>query len=243
MPLALADVLSRAAMAIDAEYLRPEDLPESDRQQLVTRKQELAFALVPAEQDRIRLILATLADMPTAAEQDPVKARFALERDVADLSSLPEWALAAAARAYRRGEVGDGKWRPTAGELARLARSKCEAARAEAYKVAKVLAAEIDNRPKIDADKRAELKGMIDNIARRKQVADEVRAQVAQAFGDQEDPKYLDPKALSGEAKKQALARLAEHQRELVAEWNANPPMFSPELAAHRGIRQKEQAA
>ena len=107
----------------------------------------------------------TLADMAGPTEQDPAKARFALERDISDLSSLPEWALALAARAYRRGEVGEGRWRPTAGELARLARQKCDWARAEKARIDKVLAAKVDSEPRVSPEKRAELAKLVRNAA------------------------------------------------------------------------------
>lgn len=166
MSQALSMALTRATNAL-RDGLTPADLPSGTREGLVTRGQELALALAPADPNRVRLILATLADMAGPTETDPNKARFAIERDVADLSGLPEWALAAAARAYRRGEVGDGRWRPAAGEVAKLARAKCEAARAEAYRIERVLKAKVQDRKPIAKEQwealRNSIKAMADN--------------------------------------------------------------------------------
>jgi hypothetical protein len=162
----LGFALRRALMTIESGgALTSDDLPSGTRRDLVARRQELADCLMPAAPDRIRQILATLADMPAQAETDPTKARFALERDVADLVLIPEWALTAAARAYRRGEIADGKWRPTAGELAKLARFKCEAALIQAAQIDRVLAAKSDAAPKVSADRRKELGAMLRDLA------------------------------------------------------------------------------
>jgi hypothetical protein len=158
--------LRRALMTIESGgALTSNDVPSDTCRDLVTRRQELADCLMPAAPDRIRQILATLADMPAQAETDPTKARFALERDVADLNLIPEWALIAAARAYRRGEIADGKWRPTAGQIAKLARFKCEPAHIQAAQIDRVLAAKSDAAPKVSADRRKELSAMLRGLA------------------------------------------------------------------------------
>ena len=105
------------------------DLPDATRQALSARQVCLAEALAPANDRQIRAVLATLADMPAAAESDHLKARFALERDILDLKGLPEWAIADAARAYRRGEVGDGRCAPLQGSSkARAGEVRCSQA-------------------------------------------------------------------------------------------------------------------
>lgn len=141
MSQALDIALARAVMAIEEGSLSAQALPEGARLGLATRARELDASLARAHADAIKKILATIADMPTKVETDAAKLRFALERDVSDLSEFPEWALAAAARAYRKGEVGDGHWRPTAGDLASYARQRVAAHRREREKIGQVLRA------------------------------------------------------------------------------------------------------
>lgn len=144
-PRSLDVALSRMLGAIDMQggNLFLLDMPDKVRQALAARHALLAEALTPANDHQVRAVLATLADMPAPSESDPSKARFALERDLRDLNGLSAWALADAARAYRRGEVGDGRWRPTSGQLARLAREKCASVRREEQRISRVLSAPI----------------------------------------------------------------------------------------------------
>ena len=172
----LGDALIRAYSELRFGELTTAHLPSGARLGLKSRRHELETALTPAEPDRIRIILATLADMPAQVETDPAKIRFAMERNLADLAEFPEWAIAAAARSYRKGEVGDGKWRPTAGELAKFARARVRAWREELAKIEAVLSAPAIAAPEaIDAE-------------RRKQVADGVRAQTAAMVANLSDP-------------------------------------------------------
>jgi hypothetical protein len=159
---ALGLALSRAKNALDHGDLPADALPSAARHGLQNRLADLRAALSPATRDQVRAVLATLSDMPTRAETDPAKLLYSFERDVADLSDLPEWALAAAARAYRRGEVGDGHWRPTAGEVAKLARDKVRHWCEEAAKISAVLNARIAPASEsLDPGRRKELADML----------------------------------------------------------------------------------
>jgi len=154
----LGDALSLACNALTNGRLPANALAEGARQALARRADDLARALSPASPERIRIILATIADMPSRTEEDRAKLRFALERDVADLSEFPEWALAAAARAYRKREVGDDVFRPTTGQLAVVCRQRTAAAVVERRRIAAVLTAEIEPpRKPIEPARRAEL--------------------------------------------------------------------------------------
>jgi hypothetical protein len=134
--------------------LRASDLPDALRRTLIDRRNQLNAALIPADDSQIRAILATTTDMPAPAESDPNKLRFAVERDIVDLRGLPEWALVGAARAYRRGEISDGRWRPTAGQLAKLARERCTAALRERQQIQRVLSAPIEREPRLSPEQR-----------------------------------------------------------------------------------------
>ena len=160
---ALGLAVSRAMNALNHGALLPVDaLPPAARLGLQNRLADLRGALVPASREAIRAILLTLSDMPTQVEADPAKLRYSLERDVADLSAFPEWALADAARAYRRGEIGDGHWRPTAGEVAKSARERIYEWSKEAARISRVLNARIAPASKpIDPERRKELADML----------------------------------------------------------------------------------
>ena len=60
-------------------------------------------------------------------------------QDLEDLQGFPEWALSAATQAYRTGVIGGGKWRPTAGELAKEARRLASEFAQEHAQIARVL--------------------------------------------------------------------------------------------------------
>jgi hypothetical protein len=167
LPRTLDLALSRTLSAVGTQggNLMRGDMPDDVRQALATRHALLAEALAPADKNQIRAVLATLADMPATSESDPWKARFALERDILDLRGLPEQALASAARAYRRGEVGDGRWRPTAGQLARLAREKCATATRELQRISRVLNAPVQAEALAAPERRRAVLAMMHSLA------------------------------------------------------------------------------
>jgi hypothetical protein len=157
--------LSRACNALQNGRLPATALAEGARLALLRREQDLDAALAPASPERIRKVLATISDMPSKTEEDRAKLRFALERDVADLSEFPEWALAAAARAYRKGSVGDGVWRPTVGQLAAYCRQKLATVHAERARIRAVLTAKIEPSCKpIDPERRGELAALLRSL-------------------------------------------------------------------------------
>ena len=65
---------------------------------------------------------------------------------------------------------------------------------------------------------------------RRKQVADKIRAKLSGLWTDASSSKMLDPRSLSGQAKVEALARVAEQERAISADIKSNPPVFSDYL-------------
>ena len=154
-----------SAIETQSGKLRPGDLTDEGRHVLKARQAHLTEALAAANDRQIKAVLATLADMPAPSETDPWKARFALERDIVDLTGIPEWALAEAARAYRRGDVGHGRWRPTTGQLARLARDKCAAARREHQEISRVLSAPLETEAPAGPKERKAVLDMMRSLA------------------------------------------------------------------------------
>jgi hypothetical protein len=133
-------------------------LPSALRLGLERRREDLGAALKGASEARILAALATLQRMVARAEGDAEEAEFAMRCDLADLAGVPAWALEAAAAAFRRGEAGAGKFRPTAGELRREAMRRVEGYAEELARIDRVLRARIEPaRKPLDPDRRREL--------------------------------------------------------------------------------------
>jgi hypothetical protein len=96
-------------------------------------------ALGPLPAERIRVVLASFAGMAARIEFNPVVARALTDQAVHDLRCVPGFALLEAADAFRQGKVGDGRWRPPPGELAKEARKRAEPFFAELQRIDRVL--------------------------------------------------------------------------------------------------------
>lgn len=142
---ALHMALSVAFSALDNDSLTEAALPSGARVGLAARLRALDESLAPASREAILSVLASVSFLPTKTETDPANVKAFLSIEAADLevSGLPAWSLEAAARAYRLGEVGDGHWRPTAGDLASYARQRVAAHRREREKIGQVLRARL----------------------------------------------------------------------------------------------------
>ena len=120
---ALTAALSRALLALANREFDATTLASGQRLALDRRRQDLARSLAPCRRTRTAAILATMGSMASSRpEADPDTAGALVAQDLEDLQGFPEWALAAAVQAFRTGVIGSGKWRPTAGELAKEAR-------------------------------------------------------------------------------------------------------------------------
>ncbi len=75
---------------------------------------------------------------------------------VADLSDLPYFALAGACKRFRKGEIGDGKWAPTPGEICQEAQRLLDAPLAEKFDLTAILSAEVQS-PQVSPERKAEL--------------------------------------------------------------------------------------
>ena len=133
---------------------------------LDSRARELRTALAPCGHETARVIYASLAGMAARAPDGyPAMRRALAAQEVDDLALLPAFALSAAAASYRRGDVGDGKWRPTAGELAVEARKRASPLHAELGKLSKVLnAPTVVTGPRISQGRFEELKDMLASV-------------------------------------------------------------------------------
>lgn len=162
--------LSVAFSALESGALSITALPSGARVGLSGRARVLDEALAPASREAVLTVLGSISGMPTKTEVDPTRVKAFLALEASDLmaSRLPAWALEAAARSYRLGEAGDGHWRPTAGDIASLARQRAAAAYREQQQISAVL------RAKIEPPRKAA------SAEQRKQVADGIRAIAAQ---------------------------------------------------------------
>jgi hypothetical protein len=137
---ALAVALSRALLALADREFDAATLASGQRLALERRRQDLARSLAPCGRERTAALLATIAGMASSrSEVDPNMAGALAAQDLEDLQGFPEWALSAATQAYRTGVIGGGKWRPTAGELAKEARRLASEFAQEHAQIARVL--------------------------------------------------------------------------------------------------------
>jgi type II secretory pathway component HofQ len=90
-------------------------------------------------------------------EKDLRLERAHLEQDAEDLQGTPIVALKEAARRYRCGDIGDGKFRPTIGELIRKALEIAASEQRELSRLTKIVNARVDDRKTPDATRRREL--------------------------------------------------------------------------------------
>lgn len=166
---ALDLALAAAVSSLENGHLPADSLPSGARVGLASRARYLDDAMTPATREAVASVLASVSNMPSKTEIDPAKVKAFLELDMADIiaSKLPIWALEAAARAYRLGDVGEGHWRPTAGDLVTCARQKAASAYRERQQIAAVLSAKVDP-PKKPA-----------SPEQRKELADRIRALAA----------------------------------------------------------------
>ena len=131
--------LTLGLSALDSGYLHCETIPPDVLGALVVHRADLQTVLSAAPRATIMKILASLSGMPSQAVVNEDELAALLRQDVEDLSDLSAWALESAARAFRRGEIGDGKWRPTAGQLRKEARQREIDPRADLYKLGRLL--------------------------------------------------------------------------------------------------------
>ena len=142
-PDRIGTALARSLAALFAEtsfgQIAQANLPPEQREMLVARRSELAQSLRPASTERILAILATLGRMIARSETSPEETEFAMRCDVEDLRGVPEWALDEAAAAFRQGRIGDGRFRPTTGELRAEANRRVTPFATEAARIERVL--------------------------------------------------------------------------------------------------------
>jgi hypothetical protein len=169
MHQALAISLSRAVSALDEGSLTADALPSGPRAGLASRRQQLREALAPCGPQRAAANLATLANMSFRGEPSQAMLTAIGKQDVADLADLPEWALAAACKAYRLAEIGDGHWRPKAGELRTEALRRAETHMRELAQIERVLAAPLalGRRPPATPEQRAEMSRRLRDLGAR----------------------------------------------------------------------------
>ena len=168
MTRALEASLARALSAVEDDgRLSAVTLPSEARDALMVRRDRLRSAMAPTGPARTAAILATLSGMSYRGEPEQKMVTFLAKQDVTDLCTLPEWALERACQAYRLAEIGDGHWRPTAGELRTYVLRKCEPWHVELEKLRRVLTA-----PRLDAprsppatpEQRAKMRSMFEQL-------------------------------------------------------------------------------
>lgn len=143
---ALDGWLAAANTAAETGDLNRLTLPSGPRSGLTSRREALRDCLAPAPKARIASLLASLNGMASRAQTDPSAATALAIQALDDLSDVSEWALGEAVKAYRIGQLGDGRWRPTTGELRIEARKREAKHREELWRLNRVL-----DHPALDA--------------------------------------------------------------------------------------------
>lgn len=143
---ALEGWLAAANSAVETGDLNSLTLPSGPRSGLMSRRDALRDCLTPCSRARAGALLASLIGMAARAQSEPGAANALAIQALDDLSDVSEWALSDAVRAFRVGELGDGRWRPTTGELRIAARKREAKHREELWKLNRLL-----DHPAIDA--------------------------------------------------------------------------------------------
>jgi hypothetical protein len=136
---AVEGALAMGLSALQEGSLHSGVVPNGALVSLRSRRAQLEACLAPASTEVIVVALASLGNMPGQSIPNPTEVAALAAQDVEDLADVPGWALVEAARAYRRGEVGDGKWRPTAGQLRKEAIKRATAVRGEVWRIKRLL--------------------------------------------------------------------------------------------------------
>ena len=156
----LRGALEAAARFVDRDEPIPESVLEPRmRRLLVVRQSELLEAMRPGDRSEIGRALATFVDMRGGFKPgSAAEAAFFNKLRAADLSEVPLWAVVEVIRAFRKGEIGAGVIRPTAGQLRKQAEERAAPFFAELRDVERVLAAPVSNAPtEQDLERRKEL--------------------------------------------------------------------------------------
>jgi hypothetical protein len=163
--------LAHATVAIDNGDLSSLTLPSGPRAGLEGRRDVLRAALAPCSPRAAGMLLASLEGMASRAQPDRETAKALMAQAIADLTDVSEWALAESVRAFRVGHVGEGKWRPTTGELMIEARKREASNREELARLNRILdspalALAPVKRRKVSPERFAELRAMVSGVAR-----------------------------------------------------------------------------
>jgi hypothetical protein len=148
LPQSATRRLSTLRQAVEGEFGKltiAEDRAPTDDERafLVRREADLSMALKPStEGAALAEIVAMFAAMrsKTASEDELVAV---IEIYAKDVAPIPFFALQQACARFRRGEIGDGVWVPTQGELANEARQIMRDFTDERAAITRVLSAKV----------------------------------------------------------------------------------------------------
>lgn len=132
-------MFNRGLAAVEEGSLHREVVPKGALISLQNRRKAIEASLMFAEPSTVVKLLTTLNRMAVRVLDDEREVEAFVRQEVEDLSDISAWALDQAVVAYRRGDVGDGKWRPTAGQIRQEARRREQPVRAELYQLQRLL--------------------------------------------------------------------------------------------------------
>ncbi len=123
---------------------------------IVSRVRQIDAWLVPAGDEMAASEIASIFAVMSIKGMGDGEADAMMAVYISDLSDLPYFALAGACKQFRKGQLGDGKWAPTPGEIYQAAQKLMEPPLAEKSDLQAILSAEVQT-PQISADRKAQL--------------------------------------------------------------------------------------
>ncbi len=143
------------------EDLTDEVLIPAERSSIEARRRSLATDMRWGTRAEIADGLKTVKLVMGGTERlTPEHAAKKLDLEILDLADVPLWAFLEAVKAFRRGDVGDGKWRPRSGQLRKLAMQLAQPFIDEMAQIDRVLSA-----PIAEARRPVERKAMLNKLS------------------------------------------------------------------------------
>lgn len=144
----MAQAVARMANALEPEGLAfalpAEAAPTPDQRAFMERRKwEIDDALAPATADSLLAELTAMFRVMAMRGGDEQELEAVIRVYLADVQDLPHFAVARACQAFRRGDVGGGKFAPTPGELRAQAKTYINPWTDERARLMRILGAKV----------------------------------------------------------------------------------------------------
>jgi len=226
-----------AAIARMSNCLEPEGLSlaipaaaapnEQQRFFIANRVNEIDASLSRAPSNDLLAEVTTLMRTMKARNGDEDELSALIRVYIADLEDLPLWAVSAACRAYRRGDVGAGVFLPTPGELRKTAKTYTAPWVEERAKLSRIITARVLAPVSPESEQRRDAA-----LAHVRETGAMLRATAAKEVGSGDGDAHRVPSVPEAQ---QWLDRYQQGTRPL--------PKLSPALRRSLGVAGEDEAA